>query len=198
MDVILLERVEHLGQMGDVVHVKPGFARNYLLPQRKAVRATDENRKQFDQRRAQLEASNLQRRSEAEAVAAKMAGLGVTLIRQAGESGQLYGSVSGRDLADAVSDAGFSIGKQQVRLNAPIKTLGIHPVGITLHPEVIVTINANVARSRDEAEQQARTGSAFVRTEEVDEEEEAAELVEESVEAEAELPVEEETSTEAS
>lgn len=198
MDVILLERVEHLGQMGEVVHVKPGFARNYLLPQGKAVRATDENRKQFDQRRAQLEASNLQRRSEAEAVAAKMAGLSVTLIRQAGESGQLYGSVSARDVADAVSDAGFSIGKQQVRLNAPIKTLGIHPVGITLHPEVIVTINANVARSRDEAEQQARTGSAFVRTEEVDEEEEAAELVEESVEAEAELPVEEETSTEAS
>lgn len=171
MDVILLERVEHLGQMGDVVHVKPGFARNYLLPQGKAVRATDGNRKQFEQRRAQLEANNLQRRSEAEAIAAKMSGLSVTLIRQAGESGQLYGSVSARDLAEAITDAGFSIGKQQVRLNAPIKSLGVHPVGVTLHPEVIVTIDANIARSREEAEQQARTGSAFVRTEEEEEEE---------------------------
>jgi ribosomal protein L9 len=172
MNIILLERVEHLGQMGDVVHVKSGYARNYLLPQGKAVRATDENRKRFDERRAQLEANNLQRRSEAEAVAAKMAGLSVILIRQAGESGQLYGSVSARDLADAVSEAGFTIGKQQVRLNAPIKSLGLHQVGVTLHPEVIVTIAANVARSVEEAEQQSRTGSAFVRTDEADEEEE--------------------------
>lgn len=191
MDVILLERVEHLGQMGDVVHVKPGFARNYLLPQGKAVRATDGNRKQFEQRRAQLEANNLQRRSEAEAIAAKMSGLSVTLIRQAGESGQLYGSVSARDLAEAITDAGFSIGKQQVRLNAPIKSLGVHPVGVTLHPEVIVTIDANIARSREEAEQQARTGSAFVRA---DEEEE---VVEEEAMLPAEEPAGEEQETEA-
>lgn len=195
MDVILLERVEHLGQMGDVVHVKPGFARNYLLPQGKAVRATDGNRKQFEQRRAQLEANNLQRRSEAEAIAAKMSGLSVTLIRQAGESGQLYGSVSARDLAEAIADAGFSIGKQQVRLNAPIKSLGVHPVGVTLHPEVIVTIDANIARSREEAEQQARTGSAFVRTEEEEEEEE--EEGEEEAMLSTEEPAGEEQETEA-
>lgn len=191
MDVILLERVEHLGQMGDVVHVRPGFARNYLLPQGKAVRATDGNRKQFEQRRSQLEANNLQRRSEAEAISAKMSGLSVTLIRQAGESGQLYGSVSARDLAEAITEAGFSIGKQQVRLNAPIKSLGVHPVGVTLHPEVIVTIDANIARSREEAEQQARTGSAFVRA---DEEEE---VVEEEAMLPAEEPAGEEQETEA-
>lgn len=173
MDVILLERVEHLGQMGDVVHVKPGFARNYLLPKGKAVRATDENRSRFEERRSQLEATNLQRRSEAEAIAAKMAGLAVILIRQAGESGQLYGSVSARDLADAISESGFTVGKQQVRLNAPIKTLGVHEVGVSLHPEVIVTVGANVARSREEADQQARTGSAFVRSDEAEEEEAA-------------------------
>ncbi len=172
MNVILLQRVEHLGQMGDVVHVKPGFARNFLLPQGKAVRATEANRTQFEARRAQLEANNLQQRSEAQAVAAKMAGLVVILIRQAGESGQLYGSVSARDLADAISEAGFTLGRQQIRLNAPIKTLGVHQVGVTLHPEVIVTVSANVARSREEAETQARTGSAFIRTDEIEEEEE--------------------------
>ena len=173
MNVILLERVEHLGQMGDVVHVRPGYARNFLLPQGKAVRATDDNRNRFEERRAQLEVTNLQRRSEAEAISAKMTGISVTLIRQAGESGQLYGSVSARDLADAISNAGFTIGRQQVRLNSPIKTLGVHAVGVTLHPEVIVTVNANVARSREEAEQQSRTGSAFIRREEAEEELEA-------------------------
>jgi large subunit ribosomal protein L9 len=160
MDVILLERVEHLGQMGDVVHVKPGYARNYLLPRGKAVRATDVNRRRFDEQRSQLEASNLERRSEAEAVGRRLDGLQVQLIRQAGESGQLYGSVSARDIAEAVTLAGFSILKQQVRLNQPIKTLGLHPVGVGLHPEVVVGVTVNVARSAEEALVQARTGDA--------------------------------------
>lgn len=168
MEVILLERVEHLGQMGDVVQVRPGYARNYLMPQGKAVRSTGENRRRFDARRAQLEATNLQRRSEAEAVSSKMEGLSVILIRQAGEAGQLYGSVSGRDLADAITEAGFSVSRQQVRLKAPIKALGIHDVDISLHPEVIVSISVNVARSQDEAVQQARTGSAFVRSDDME------------------------------
>lgn len=193
MNVILLERVEHLGQMGDLVHVRPGYARNFLLPQGKAVRATDENRKRFDERRAQLEVTNLQRRSEAEAVAVKMNGLNVTLIRQAGESGQLYGSVSARDLAEVITEAGFTIGRQQVRLNAPIKTLGVHAVGVTLHPEVIVTVSANIARSREEADQQARTGNAFSRRDEAEDELEA-ELIEaaggEDTEADEESPEE--------
>ena len=121
MELILLERIENLGQMGDVVRVKPGYARNYLLPQKKAVRATDENRKRFEEQRSQLEATNLERRSEAEAVAVKLDGLAVLLIRQAGESGQLYGSVSARDVAEAVSAAGFTLERQQVRLHQPIK-----------------------------------------------------------------------------
>lgn len=164
MEIILLERIENLGQMGDVVRVKPGYARNYLLPQKKAVRATDDNRKRFDEQRAQLEATNLQRRTEAEAVAVKFDGLTVVLIRQAGEAGQLYGSVSARDIADAVTAARFSIDRQQVRLNQPIKTLGLHNVTISLHPEVSVQIAVNVARTADEAETQARTGAAVART----------------------------------
>lgn len=164
MEIILLERIENLGQMGEVVRVKPGYARNYLLPQKKAVRATEENRKRFEEQRAQLEATNLQRRGEAEAVAAKLDGLAVVMIRQAGESGQLYGSATARDIADAVTEAGFTVSRQQVRLNQPIKTLGLHKVGIGLHPEVIVGITVNVARSHEEAETQARTGTAVART----------------------------------
>jgi large subunit ribosomal protein L9 len=179
MQIILLERVEHLGQMGEVVRVKPGYARNFLLPQRKAVRATEENRKRFEQDRAQLEASNLQQRSEAEAVAAKLDGLAVVLIRQAGESGQLYGSVSGRDLADAVTAAGFSVGRQQIRLNQPIKTLGLHTVAVSLHPEVAVNVSVNVARSREEADVQARTGVAVTRATTEEQEEIALQAIDE-------------------
>lgn len=164
MEIILLERIESLGQMGDVVRVKNGYARNYLLPQRKAVRLTDENRKRFEEQRAQLEATNLQRRSEAEGVAVKLEGLAVMLIRQAGESGQLYGSVSARDIADAVTAAGFTVERQQIRLQQPIKTLGLHKIGVGLHPEVTVQITVNVARTLDEAETQARTGAAVART----------------------------------
>ncbi len=158
MDIILLERVENLGQMGDIVRVRPGYARNYLFPQKKAVRATDDNRKRFEQQRAQLEATNLERRSEAEAVAKKMDGLTVTLIRQAGESGQLYGSVSARDIADAATAAGFTIGRGQVRLHQPIKALGVHAVSVSLHPEVLLAIKVNVARTVEEAEAQLKGG----------------------------------------
>jgi len=162
MQVILLERIEKLGQMGDVVNVKPGYARNYLLPEKKAMRATEENRRYFAKQRVQLEAVNLERREEAEAVAAKMAGLSVTLIRQAGEAGQLYGSVGARDIADAVLAAGFEVSRKQVRLAPPIKTVGIHDVRIDLHAEVAITVKANVARSPEErkSSQAARLSSA--------------------------------------
>src|SRR5215467_657169 len=156
VDLILLERVEKLGQMGQRVKVKPGFARNYLLPQKKALRATKENLAYFDSQRAQLEANNLHRKSEATEIGGKLEGLSVVIVRQAGESGQLYGSVSARDIADAVSAAGFTIEKRQVVLERPIKNLGLHPVKIALHPEVAVTVTANVAQSAAEAEMQAK------------------------------------------
>ncbi|HEY1503544.1 MAG TPA: 50S ribosomal protein L9 [Stellaceae bacterium] len=155
MDVILLERVENLGQMGQVVKVRPGFARNFLLPQKKAMRATKENLAYFEKQRAQLEAQNLTRKSEAEQVADKLNGLKVVLIRQAGESGQLYGSVSARDLSDAITAAGFTIGRGQVVLEKPIKTLGLFPLRVVLHPEVSVQVMANIAQSAEEAEMQA-------------------------------------------
>lgn len=158
MQVILLERVEHLGQMGEIVKVRAGYARNYLIPQKKAAPATDENRKRFEAQRAQLEARNLERRREAEAVAAQLEGLRVTLIRQAGESGQLYGSANAADIAAAVTDAGFSVGRSQIHLNQPIKALGVHAVLINLHPEVVVSIRVNVARTAEEAAIQARGG----------------------------------------
>jgi large subunit ribosomal protein L9 len=153
--VILLERVESLGQMGDVVRVKPGFARNFLLPQKKAMRATKENLAVFEKQRAQLEAQNLARKGEAEQVAGKMAGLAVVIIRQAGETGQLYGSVSNRDIADAVTAAGFTVERRQVLLLQPIKALGIHATRVSLHPEVDVEVKVNVAQSEDEAKAQA-------------------------------------------
>lgn len=156
VEVILLERVENLGQMGQVVRVRPGFARNYLLPQKKALRATKENLAYFEKQRTQLEAANLKRRSEAEEVAKKLDGLTVVLVRQAGETGQLYGSVTGRDVAEAVTQAGFTITRRQVLLDQPIKTLGIRPVRVALHPEVTVTVKANVAQSEEEAEMQAK------------------------------------------
>ncbi len=158
MQVILMERIEKLGLMGEVVTVKPGYARNYLLPQGKARRATQDNIAEFEQQRGQLEAENLKRRDEAEKVGAKLEGLVVTLIRQAGESGQLYGSVNARNLAESVTEAGFTISHDQVSRNHAIKTLGLHPVQIRLHPEVSATITANVARSEAEAETQSGTG----------------------------------------
>jgi large subunit ribosomal protein L9 len=156
IELILLERVEKLGQMGQLVKVKPGFARNYLLPQRKALRATKENLSYFENQRAQLEANNLQRKVEASEVGAKLEGLTIVLVRQAGENGQLYGSVSARDIAEAVTEAGFTIERSQVVLERPIKNLGMHPVRIVLHPEVSVTVTANVAQSAEEAAMQAR------------------------------------------
>jgi large subunit ribosomal protein L9 len=177
VELILLERVEKLGQMGQVVNVKPGFARNYLLPQKKALRATKENLTYFESQRAQLEANNLQRKAEATEIGSKLEGLTVVIVRQAGESGQLYGSVSARDIADAVTAAGFTIEKRQVVLERPIKTLGLHPVRIVLHPEVSVTVTANVAQSAEEAEMQAK-GIDPLRLREEEEEERRSEAPE--------------------
>ncbi len=177
MDVILLERVEKLGQMGDVVDVKPGYARNFLLPRGKALRANKANRQRFENERAQLEARNLELRTEAEAVQVKLDGESVTVIRQASESGQLYGSVATRDIAEGLTEGGFSIERQQVVLQRPIKVLGLHDVTIRLHPEVTATVSVNVARTLDEAERQARGEDVTV--DRTDEEEEAALLAEE-------------------
>ena len=156
MKVILLERVERLGSLGDVVNVRDGFARNFLLPREKALRATDANLKVFEARRADIEASNEKAREAASKSGGKLDGASYVMIRQAGESGQLYGSVSGRDVADAVNAAGGKVDRAMVVLDRPIKTLGVHPVRVRLHPEVTVTVNINVARSQDEAERQAR------------------------------------------
>lgn len=162
MELILLERVEKLGQMGDVVNVKPGYARNFLLPKGKALRATDSNRSRFEADKAQLEAQNLEHRAEAEKVGEKIDGAIVVLVRQAGEAGQLYGSVNARDIAESLTKIGFTVSRQQVRLEVPIKTVGIHTVNVTLHPEVTISVIANVARSPDEAETQQQTGRAVL------------------------------------
>ena len=156
MEVILLERVSRLGQMGDVVKVKDGFARNFLLPKGKALRANDTNKKKFEGQRAQLEARNLERRSEAQQIAEKLDGKSFVVVRSAGETGQLYGSVSTRDIADILTAEGFSVARNQVELNHPIKTIGLIDVAIALHPEVEVTVTLNIARSADEAERQAK------------------------------------------
>ncbi|MCB1520818.1 MAG: 50S ribosomal protein L9 [Hyphomicrobiaceae bacterium] len=156
MQVILLQRIGRLGQMGDVVNVRDGYARNFLLPQKKALRATDDNRKLFESRRAQLEADNLAHKSDAEGISEKLAGKVFVAIRQAGDTGQLYGSVSPRDVAEVVTAGGFTIDRNQVVLERPIKALGVHDVEIALHPEVVVKVKLNVARSEDEAERQAR------------------------------------------
>ena len=155
MQVILLERVAKLGQMGDVVDVRPGYARNYLLLQGKALTASKENVEQFEAQKAQLEARNLETRKEAEALAEKLEGEQFVVIRQASDGGNLYGSVTTRDAADAVSEEGFSIDRKQVAMGGPIKDLGLHEVHVTLHPEVEVIIKVNVARSPEEAELQA-------------------------------------------
>jgi len=161
MEVILLERVEKLGHIGQVVNVKPGYARNFLLPQKKALRATEENKKHFDAQRAQIEAHNLKRRQEAEAIKGRVDGLKIVVIRQASETGQLFGSVAARDIAEGVTKAGFTIERQQVVLDRPIKALGLHPVRVALHPEVVVTVTANVAKSEDEALAQEKAGGAL-------------------------------------
>lgn len=163
MDVILLERVAKLGQMGEVVHVKDGFARNFLLPQGKALRATEANKKRFDSEKVHLEARNLERKKDASAVAEKLDGQSFIVVRQAGETGQLYGSVSSRDIADLVSAGGFSVARNQVVLEHPIKTIGLHKIAVALHPEVESTITINVARSADEAERQSRGEDMTVR-----------------------------------
>ncbi|NVK17541.1 MAG: 50S ribosomal protein L9 [Methylocystaceae bacterium] len=187
MQVILLERVEKLGQMGDLVNVKPGYARNYLLPQKKAMRASDENVKFFEAQKAQLEAANLKAKDEADAVAAKMDGLKVAIIRSAGDMGQLYGSVSTRDIADAATAAGFTISRQQVKLDRALKNIGLHEVSVKLHPEVFVTVVANIARTEEEAKIQAETGEAMVSSEDDEVEvEEVVEAAEEAVSEEAE------------
>ena len=156
MQVILLERIGRLGQMGDVVNVKDGYARNFLLPKGKALRATKANMEEFQTRRVQLEARNLELKKEAEDVATKLEGKQFTTIRQAGDTGQLYGSVSTRDIADLVKDGGFTVDRSQVILERPIKTLGVHPVKVALHPEVVVNVSINIARSAEEAARQAR------------------------------------------
>ncbi len=183
MEVILLERVAKLGQMGEVVRVKDGFARNFLLPKGKALRATKDNKTRFETMKVQLEARNLELKNEASKVGAQLAGTEVVLVRQAGETGQLYGSVSTRDIADALTAAGFSVARQQVVLNHPIKTIGLHVVPVLLHPEVEVTVKANVARSAEEAVRQSRGEDLSVVRDDEDEDE-AFEPAETEAEAE--------------
>ena len=193
MQVILLERVEKLGQMGDQVTVKPGFARNFLLPQGKALRATPQNIERFETERAQLEAQNLERRTEAEAVAAKMDDLTVVIIRAASESGQLYGSVNARDISDAVTEAGFTVSRSQVVLDKPIKTLGIFDLRVRLHPEVTQIVKINVAQSEEEAQAQAdrvARGEPAVLTAALLDQQEAARIAEEQSAAMAEAAAE--------
>lgn len=168
MQVVLLERVEKLGQMGEVVKVKNGFARNFLLPRGKALRATKANIEQFEAQRAQLEARNLERKGEAGKVASKLDGKVFAVLRQAGETGLLYGSVNTRDIAAAVTEGGYSIDRNQVVLDTPIKTVGMHEVKIQLHPEVRSKITLNVARNADEAERQARGEDVTVEQDEDD------------------------------
>ena len=178
MQVVLLERIEKLGQMGDVVKVKDGFARNFLLPRKKALRATKENIARFESQRAQLEARNLELKKEAEQLLPKIEGQSFIILRQAGETGVLYGSVSTRDISDVMTTGGFTTARNQVVLDKPIKTIGLHPIRITLHPEVSVTITANVARTEEEAQRQAAGEDLTQRQDERDEAVEAAEFFE--------------------
>lgn len=186
MEIILLERVENLGQMGEIVSVKPGYARNFLLPQGKALRANDQNKAYFESKRKDIEADNLAKKAEAESVAKTLQGKRVVLLRQAGDSGQLYGSVSARDVADSLSEDGVKVGRNQVSLTAPIKALGLHEVRIILHPEVDVMVEANVARTADEADLQAQgidvTAEVFEDEELAEEAREELGLVEEGEE----------------
>lgn len=185
MDIILLERVENLGQMGQVVKVKPGYARNFLLPKKKALRATKENLAFFEKQRVHLEAVNLKRKGEAEQVAAKMTNVTIVVIRQAAETGVLYGSVTSRDVAEGLTAGGYKVDRAQVAIPQPIKTLGLSKVRVILHPEVSVVVTVNVARSAEEAALQAERGAA-VTTAELIEEEEAAEAAAEAEATEGE------------
>jgi large subunit ribosomal protein L9 len=173
MEVILLQRIGRLGQMGDVVRVKDGFARNFLLPKGKALRATKENRTRFESMKTELETRNLAQRGEAEKVSVKLDGKSFVVVRQAAEGGQLYGSVSTRDIAALLAEAGFMVDRGQIELNAPIKIIGVHTVPVALHPEVSSKITVNVARSADEAERQARGEDLTVRRDALDEPEDA-------------------------
>lgn len=204
MQVILLERVESLGQMGDVVNVKPGYARNFLLPRQKALRATQENIAYFDGQKKMLETDNLKRKSEAEKIAKKVDGLKIAIIRQASEAGQLYGSVMARDIAEGITEKGFKTDRAQIRMERNYKLLGLYPVKVYLHPEVSVTVTINIARSKEEAKIQEEKGEALItksdREEEaslaaaaikkVEAEEKARLAAEQAAEATAEQPVE--------
>ena len=193
MQVILLERVEKLGQMGDEVRVKDGFARNFLLPKKKALRATKANREYFQTRKIDLEAHNLERRKDAEGVAKKLDGKSFILIRQAGDRGQLYGSVSPRDVAVAMEQAGFKVDRNQVHISQAIKAIGVFTVPVVLHPEVRVNVTVNVARSEDEAERQARGENVLAeRTEQEEVVAAAEEMFEEGAAPKPEEPTEEE------
>ena len=174
MEVILLQRVAKLGQMGEVVRVKDGFARNFLLPQGKALRATKDNRSKFEGMKAQLEASNLEQKKDADVVAGKLNGKSFIVVRQASDVGQLFGSVSARDIAALLTEGGFTVDRNQIQLQLPIKTIGLHTVPVALHPEVEVTITINVARNADEAERQERGENVTQRREETDQEAAAA------------------------
>jgi large subunit ribosomal protein L9 len=177
MQIILLERVPKLGQMGDVVNVRPGYARNFLIPQGKALRATKAAIGDFEKRRTQLEARNLERKQEAQQLAAKIDGQSAVLLRQASETSHLYGSVNARDIAIAFTEAGISLDRQQIRLEEPLKTLGLHKVTVALHPEVEVTVTVNVARSQEEANMQAGVEAPVPEDDEPTLEEELASLI---------------------
>jgi large subunit ribosomal protein L9 len=198
MQVILLERIGRLGQMGDVVTVKDGFARNFLLPQGKALRATEANRKRFERDKAQLEARDLELKTEAASVSSKLDGKSFIVIRQAGDSGQLYGSVSTRDIAAVITEGGFSIERRQVLLDRPIKTLGVHELRIALHPEVTPHVTVNVARSPDEAERQSRGEAVTAKAlTEAEEEAEAAKRAAKALFEEGAAPAEKASEEEA-
>lgn len=177
MEVILLERIAKLGQMGDVVRVKDGFARNFLLPQGKALRATGANKSKFEGMKVELEARNLAAKGDAAKIAAKLNGQSFNVVRQASEAGQLYGSVSPRDLATLINNGGFAVDRNQIALNVPIKAIGSHKVPVLLHPEVEATITVHVARSLDEAERLARGEDITVRRDATEEDEDAAQAV---------------------
>ncbi|MEP4804259.1 MAG: 50S ribosomal protein L9, partial [Hyphomicrobiales bacterium] len=174
MNIILLERIARLGQVGDVVRVKDGYARNYLLPNGKALRATSANMKEFENRRAEIEARNLDLQNDAQDVAGRMDGTSVVLIRRAGQTGQLYGSVTTRDIASALDEAGFKVQRSQIQLNEPIKKIGLHEVTIALFADVNASVTVNVARSEDEAERQAKGEDVSVADDQFDDEEEVA------------------------
>ncbi len=195
MEVILLERIEKLGQMGDLVVVKPGFARNFLLPQKKAVTATKVNKAEFENQRIQLEAQNLKQKTEAEKVGKKLEGQKFIMVRQAGDAGQLYGSVSARDISNEISKAGFSIDRNQVKLQGPIKSIGMHHLEVTLHPEISVSVTINVARSDEEAQTQDKTGTININDDIKDDSVEK--LIEELDAAEINMPSETEAENQA-